>query len=71
MLQAHTGLDGQTRENLDMIRRNVELEARLIDDLLDMTRIARGKLELERKPTLLCGTLRRAVEVVQPEIAAR
>jgi signal transduction histidine kinase/ActR/RegA family two-component response regulator len=32
--------------DLAMIRRNVELEARLIDDLLDLTRIARGKLDL-------------------------
>ena len=32
-----------------MIRRNVELEARLIDDLLDLTRVARGKLELHRE----------------------
>ncbi len=34
------------RRELDVIRRNVELEARLIDDLLDLTRVARGKLEL-------------------------
>ncbi|HEX6902262.1 MAG TPA: PAS domain S-box protein [Thermoanaerobaculia bacterium] len=34
---------------LAMIRRNVELEARLIDDLLDLTRITRGKLELHRR----------------------
>src|SRR5262249_25271606 len=34
-------------ETLAMIRRNVELEARLIDDLLDVTRIARGKLAIE------------------------
>lgn len=32
------------REDLETIRRNVQLEARLIDDLLDLTRIARGKL---------------------------
>jgi PAS domain S-box-containing protein len=32
---------------LAMIRRNVELEARLIDDLLDLTRIARGWLEVQ------------------------
>jgi|GEM_PF-1167590 len=31
---------------VEIIRRNVELEARLIDDLLDLTRITRGKLEL-------------------------
>ncbi len=35
-------------DRLAMIRRNVELEARLIDDLLDLTRIARGRLELHR-----------------------
>ncbi len=31
---------------LDVIRRNIQLEARLIDDLLDLTRISRGKIEL-------------------------
>ena len=36
----------ELRRPLDLIRRNVELEARLIDDLLDLTRIERGKLEL-------------------------
>jgi len=36
------------REKLDMINRNIELESRLIDDLLDLTRISRGKMELQR-----------------------
>ncbi len=35
------------RENVEMIRRNVELEIKLIDDLLDLNRIVRGKLRLE------------------------
>ena len=34
------------REQLAMMRRNVELEARLIDDLLDLTRITQGRLQL-------------------------
>jgi signal transduction histidine kinase/ActR/RegA family two-component response regulator len=34
------------REDVDLVRRNIELESKLIDDLLDLTRIARGKLEL-------------------------
>jgi signal transduction histidine kinase len=42
------GLSTELRERLDLINRNVELEARLIDDLLDLTRIARGKMELQR-----------------------
>jgi len=34
------------RHDLAMVRRNVELETKLIDDLLDLTRIANGKLEV-------------------------
>src|SRR5216110_2918489 len=33
-------------EDVDIIKRNVQLQARLIDDLLDLTRIAKGKLQL-------------------------
>ena len=36
----------EVRPTLEMIRQNVELEARLIDDLLDVTRIVRGKMPL-------------------------
>jgi PAS domain S-box-containing protein len=35
-------------EELEIIRRNIQLEARLIDDLLDLTRITRGMLQLQR-----------------------
>ena len=39
-------LPADMSEEVDTIRRNVQLEARLIDDLLDLTRITRGKIEL-------------------------
>jgi len=71
MLENERGQTDVVRDRLDMIRRNVELEARLIDDLLDVTRIARGKVELDRRPTRLIDIIRRAVEVVQPDIDAR
>jgi PAS domain S-box-containing protein len=50
------------REGLDIIRRNVELEARLIDDLLDLTRITRGKLELHGAPADLRLVIEQALE---------
>jgi len=49
-LQQRGDLPAGVPESLAMIGRNAELEARLIDDLLDLTRIARGKLELHREP---------------------
>jgi two-component system CheB/CheR fusion protein len=39
-----TALPEAAREAFDLIQRNVELETRLVDDLLDITRISRGKL---------------------------
>jgi len=59
------------RDDLEMIRRNVELEARLIDDLLDVTRIARGKIALERGPVELESILRWTVDVCKGEMDAR
>jgi len=46
-LQRDERLPQDVREDMHTIHRNIELEARLIDDMLDITRIARGKLELQ------------------------
>ncbi|RYD65176.1 MAG: PAS domain S-box protein, partial [Verrucomicrobiaceae bacterium] len=48
-LENDARIAAEHREELGMARRNVELEARLIDDLLDLTRIVRGKLALNRE----------------------
>jgi HAMP domain-containing protein/signal transduction histidine kinase/ActR/RegA family two-component response regulator len=56
------------REALQMIRRNVELEARLIDDLLDLTRIDRGKVQLNFEIVDADTLLQSALEICQPEI---
>lgn len=53
------------------IRRNILLEARLIDDLLDLTRITRGKLLLDLQPCDLHAVLRHAIETCREEIAAK
>ncbi|HEX8078145.1 MAG TPA: ATP-binding protein [Chthoniobacterales bacterium] len=45
-LRREQNLSDELRHDLEVLQRNVELEALLIDDLLDLTRIAHGKLEL-------------------------
>ncbi|HPZ96932.1 MAG TPA: PAS domain S-box protein [Phycisphaerae bacterium] len=71
LLQRRPELDSQTVKDLEMIRRNVELEARLIDDLLDMTRIARGRIDLDRRRVELDTIIRRAAEVCGPDFKNR
>jgi len=71
MLLKDSRLDGDTMGNLDVIRRNVELEAMLIDDLLDVTRIEKGKLELAKRQVDLGTVVRHAAEVCSSDIAAR
>jgi signal transduction histidine kinase/ActR/RegA family two-component response regulator len=64
-------LTERVRKEVGMIRRNVELEARLIDDLLDLTRIARGKLELQTGPTDMHTVIHRAVEICLSDFEAK
>ena len=64
-------LDPDLAEGLRMICRNVELEARLIDDLLDLTRIARGKLQLQLQKANAHDLLRHAVEIVRADMNCR
>ena len=70
-LEMMSGLPAVIRQELASIRRNVELEARLIDDLLDVTRIGRGKLELHREVVDIHALLRAALEVCQGEVEAK
>jgi PAS domain S-box-containing protein len=60
-------LPASTRADFDMIRRNVELEARLIDDLLDLTRITRGKLSLNQHPLDVHVVLEETIGIVRAD----
>lgn len=70
-LEREETLSDFVRAELTMIRRNIELETRLIDDLLDLTRIANGKLELHLTAIDLHVVLARAVEICRPAIDAK
>jgi signal transduction histidine kinase len=57
-------------EELDVISRNIEVEARLIDDLLDVTRIIRGKLDLQRQAIDVRTLLEHAMQNFCVSVAA-
>src|SRR5205823_3541604 len=64
---AETQTAPSLKEDIQMVRRNVELEASLIDDLLDVARITGGKLQLHLQLSDAAALLRDALEMVNAE----
>jgi len=62
---------GELERERTIIERQVHHLLRLVDDLLDVSRITRGKLRLERKPVELAEVVAQAIERVGPLIAQR
>ena len=60
-----------TRASLAMIRRNIELETQLIDDLLDFTRIARDKMQLRFVPLDAHQAVLNVVEICRAEARSK
>jgi signal transduction histidine kinase len=63
--------DPQLNWSRDVIERQLSHLTRLVDDLLDVARITRGKINLSREPIELGTLIARAVEIVQPLIQER
>ncbi len=61
----------EVKSALSMIRRNVELETQLIDDLLDFTRIAKDKLQLRFAPVDAHLAISNVVEICRAEADSR
>jgi two-component system CheB/CheR fusion protein len=70
-LAEHEHLPEELREEVNAITRNVQLEARLIDDLLDLTRISRGKIELQLETVDVHTLLRDTTEIVDDDVRFR
>lgn len=67
----NTELPTDIRADFETIRKNVELEARLIDDLLDLTRITRGKLTLDIRAVDAHAIINDTINTVRAEIEAK
>ena len=70
-LQEDERLPADVREQLRMMERNIELEARLIDDLLDISAIAVGKLRLQNKFCDTHSLIQLAMEMVRDTALTR
>lgn len=71
LLQTHQLDKAQTTQALTTIERNAKLQAELIEDLLDISRILQGKLSLNLCPLDLTVTIRAAMETVRLDAEAK
>lgn len=71
LLKMSSTVDPEVRETTRMMERQVVHLVRLVDDLLDVSRIVMGKIHLDRVPIDVDRFLDRAVEEIQPTIDAR
>jgi signal transduction histidine kinase/ActR/RegA family two-component response regulator len=71
MHERDLSLPASLREDFAMIRRNIELEARLIDDLLDLNRITKGKLSMHLEPADVHELIRDAAFICRDAIRSK
>ena len=71
MLRGGALSERQRTNAIEVIERNAELQAALIGDLIDVSRIAAGKMEIEREPVDLALVAREAVEALTADITAK
>jgi PAS domain S-box-containing protein len=70
-LRREPTLSDDLRADLEVLQRNVELEALLIDDLLDLTRIAHGKLELHNDAVDVHSAIEHALSISAGDLIGR
>jgi PAS domain S-box-containing protein len=60
-----------TSRALETVERNADILARLVSDLLDVSRIVSGKLEMEARPVSIAGIVGAALDVIRPAVEAK
>jgi signal transduction histidine kinase len=71
LLGGHDVDDGLRKRAAEAIERNAMLQAQLVDDILDVSRIVAGKLRLRPRPVDLRDIVRAAIDIVTPAAEAR
>ncbi|MDQ2915113.1 MAG: ATP-binding protein [Chloroflexota bacterium] len=71
IMRIHENEPSRVARSREIVERQIEHMTRLIDDLLDVSRITRGKIELREQPLLLSSVIERAVESARPLIDER
>jgi len=65
-LRANRAGDDVLQSALDVIERNARAQARIVEELLDISRLTTGKLDFNRQPTDLMSIVASAIDVVRP-----
>jgi len=72
MLRRHNNShDPELSEGLEVIERNTKVQTKLIEDLLDMSRIISGKIRLDVQPADLASILEEVIQSIAPAAAAK
>ncbi len=68
LLRTDVRLPADVRRTLAMVSRNLDLEVRLIADLLDVSRVVSGKLHFEKRPVDVATAIREAATIVDADL---
>jgi signal transduction histidine kinase/BarA-like signal transduction histidine kinase len=71
IMRIHETEPGRVARSREIVERQIDHMTRLIDDLLDVSRITRGKIDLREQPLLLSAVIENAVEGARPLIDER
>jgi PAS domain S-box-containing protein len=71
ILRMPTVSPADLQRGLEVIERNARMQAQLIEDLLDMSRITSGKMRLEMRPVAPAAAIEAALETMRPAAQAK
>src|SRR5205085_9997671 len=69
-LRASRPADEDLQTTLDLIERNAKGQARIVEELIEISRITTGKLDFNRQPADLLSIIQTAIDVVRPSTEA-